>query len=65
MVFFPPTTYALAIRQVSLSKIEGLGVSVDNLNYTYNATSNKILKVDDASNETASFKDVAGNDYDY
>jgi RHS repeat-associated protein len=36
-----------------------------NLNYTYNATSNKILKVDDASGETASFKDVSGNDYDY
>jgi hypothetical protein len=27
--------------------------------------SNKILKVDDASNETASFKDVTGNDYTY
>ena len=38
---------------------------IDNLNYTYNANSNKILKVDDASSETASFRDVAGNDYDY
>jgi RHS repeat-associated protein len=38
---------------------------VDNLNYTYNANSNKILKVEDASNETASFRDVAGNDYTY
>jgi RHS repeat-associated protein len=38
---------------------------IDNLNYTYNPNSNKILKVDDASNETASFKDVTGNDYDY
>ncbi len=38
---------------------------IDNLNYTYNANSNKILKVDDASSETASFKDVSGNDYDY
>jgi RHS repeat-associated protein len=38
---------------------------VDNLNYTYNANSNKIQKVDDASSETASFSDVAGNDYEY
>jgi RHS repeat-associated protein len=38
---------------------------VDNLNYTYNSNSNKILKVDDASNETASFKDASGNDYTY
>jgi RHS repeat-associated protein len=38
---------------------------IDNLNYTYNPNSNKILKVDDASNETASFKDAVGNDYDY
>ena len=38
---------------------------VDSLRYTYNTTSNKILKVDDLSNETASFKDVTGNDYDY
>ncbi len=38
---------------------------VDNLNYTYNTNSNKILKVDDASGETASFSDVAGNDYTY
>ena len=38
---------------------------IDNLNYTYNANSNKILKVDDISNETASFKDVTGNDYTY
>jgi hypothetical protein len=37
----------------------------DNLNYTYNTTSNKVLKVDDASTETASFKDVTGNDYTY
>ena len=38
---------------------------IDNLNYTYNTNSNKILKVDDVSTETASFKDVAGNDYTY
>ena len=38
---------------------------VDNLNYTYNANSNKILKVDDIGNETASFRDVTGNDYAY
>lgn len=38
---------------------------IDNLNYSYNTTSNKILKVDDASSETASFRDVTGNDYDY
>ena len=38
---------------------------VDNLNYTYNANSNKILKVDDLANETASFKDISGNDYTY
>ena len=38
---------------------------IDNLNYTYNTNSNKILKVDDASNETNSFKDVSGNDYTY
>ncbi|MCU0471048.1 MAG: hypothetical protein MUF58_20905 [Arcicella sp.] len=38
---------------------------VDNLNYTYLPNSNKILKLDDASGETASFKDVSGNDYDY
>jgi RHS repeat-associated protein len=38
---------------------------IDNLNYTYNSNSNKILKVEDASNETASFKDVSGNDYEY
>lgn len=38
---------------------------VDDLNYTYNPNSNKILKVDDASNNTASFADVAGNDYTY
>ena len=38
---------------------------IDNLNYTYNANSNKILKVDDGSNETSSFKDVTGDDYDY
>jgi RHS repeat-associated protein len=38
---------------------------IDNLNYTYNTNSNKILKVDDASTETASFKDVTGNDYTY
>ena len=38
---------------------------VDNLNYTYQANSNKIQKVDDISNETASFKDVSGNDYTY
>jgi RHS repeat-associated protein len=38
---------------------------VDNLAYTYHANSNKIQKVDDASGETASFNDVAGNDYTY
>jgi len=38
---------------------------IDNLSYTYNANSNKILKVDDLSNETASFTDMAGNDYTY
>ena len=38
---------------------------IDNLNYTYNANSNKILKVDDTSTEIASFKDVMGNDYTY
>ena len=38
---------------------------VDNLAYTYYANSNKILKVDDLANETASFKDVTGNDYGY
>ena len=38
---------------------------IDNLAYSYNATSNKILKVDDASNETASFRDVSGDDYEY
>jgi RHS repeat-associated protein len=38
---------------------------VDDLNYTYNPNSNKILKVDDTSNNTASFADVAGNDYTY
>ena len=38
---------------------------IDNLNYTYNTNSNKILKVDDVSNVTASFADVAGNDYTY
>ena len=38
---------------------------IDNLAYTYNPNSNKILKVDDVSNETASFTDVTGNDYTY
>jgi hypothetical protein len=38
---------------------------VDDLNYTYNSNANKILKVDDASNETASFRDVSGDDYTY
>ena len=38
---------------------------IDNLAYTYNANSNKILKVDDLANETASFRDIAGNDYAY
>ncbi|WP_044172089.1 DUF6443 domain-containing protein [Flectobacillus major] len=38
---------------------------IDNLNYTYNTNSNKILKVDDISGETASFSDVSGNDYTY
>ncbi len=38
---------------------------VDNLNYTYNSNSNKILKVEDGANDVASFSDVAGNDYTY
>jgi RHS repeat-associated protein len=38
---------------------------VDNLDYTYLPNSNKIEKVDDLENETASFTDVAGNDYTY
>ena len=38
---------------------------VDNLNYSYNSNSNKILKVDDGSGETASFRDISGNDYSY
>ena len=39
---------------------------VDNLAYTYNPNSNKILKVDDVSNETASFTDAVGTtDYTY
>jgi RHS repeat-associated protein len=39
---------------------------VDSLKYTYNTTSNKILKVDDLSNETASFADASGTtDYTY
>ncbi|WP_044172094.1 RHS repeat domain-containing protein [Flectobacillus major] len=38
---------------------------IDNLNYTYNTNSNKILKVDDVSGEESSFKDVSGNDYTY
>ena len=38
---------------------------IDNLNYTYNENSNRLLKVDDGSNETASFKDITGNDYTY
>ena len=38
---------------------------VDSLKYTYNTSSSKILKVDDLSNETASFKDAVGNDYGY
>jgi hypothetical protein len=38
---------------------------IDNLNYTYNTNSNKILNVDDASTETASFRDVVGDDYTY
>jgi RHS repeat-associated protein len=39
---------------------------VDNLNYAYNSHSNKILKVDDASGETASFSDVTtATDYTY
>ncbi|WP_044172092.1 RHS repeat domain-containing protein [Flectobacillus major] len=39
---------------------------IDNLNYTYNTNSNKILKVDDISNETASFTDATGaTDYTY
>jgi RHS repeat-associated protein len=38
---------------------------IDNLAYTYNANSNKILKVDDLANETASFRDISGNDYTY
>jgi RHS repeat-associated protein len=38
---------------------------VDNLDYTYNTNSNKILKVDDLSGETASLTDAAGDDYMY
>ena len=38
---------------------------IDNLAYTYQANSNKIQKVDDLSNETASFNDISGNDYSY
>ena len=38
---------------------------IDNLAYTYNSNSNEIQKVDDTSNETASFTDVSGNDYTY
>ncbi len=38
---------------------------VDNLNYTYNSNSNKILKVDDGANDVASFSDVVGDDYAY
>ena len=38
---------------------------IDSLAYTYQTNSNKIQKVDDKSNETASFKDVTGNDYTY
>ena len=39
---------------------------VDNLAYTYQANSNKIQKVDDISNETASFTDATGaTDYTY
>ena len=39
---------------------------IDNLNYTYNTNSNKLLKVDDVSNETASFRDATGStDYTY
>jgi RHS repeat-associated protein len=46
--------------------VVGLGVLFDNLNYTYNANSNKIQKVDDISGETASFSDVANaTDYTY
>ena len=38
---------------------------IDNLAYTYNSNSNKIQAVTDNSNESASFKDVSGNDYAY
>ncbi|PWK15759.1 RHS repeat-associated protein [Arcicella aurantiaca] len=39
---------------------------IDNLNYTYNTNSNRILKVDDISSETASFTDATGTtDYTY
>ena len=39
---------------------------IDNLAYTYQANSNKIQKVDDLSNETASFTDATGaTDYTY
>lgn len=39
---------------------------IDNLNYTYQNNSNKIQKIDDASSEIASFKDVTGaTDYTY
>lgn len=38
---------------------------VDSLVYSYNTNSNRLFKVDDNSSETASFKDVTGNDYTY
>jgi RHS repeat-associated protein len=38
---------------------------VDSLVYSYNTNSNRLLKIDDNSSETASFKDVTGNDYTY
>lgn len=38
---------------------------IDNLNYFYNARSNKLKKIDDTSLESNGFKDIAGDDYDY
>ena len=53
-----------ALSRSGLKTNNSFGI-IDNLNYTYNTNSNKLLKVDDSSNETASFKDVSGNDYTY
>ena len=53
---------ALSRNGVKSSASFGL---IDNLGYTYFDNSNKIKKVDDGSGETASFTDVAGDDYAY